>query len=362
MEGAFTHPQVLRQLPPHLQAGVLRNDPQAIQAATQFVMRQGQTRQTIQPGMFDNIEAPPQQPLPIEADAPRSLPIEATPPRAPDFELGSETWGQMSRAADAARPRRQTGNLRNQPNAQLQGIAQQRAAEQTARAAERAAQESIGSQFDRAMNRARGVAQDFGPPVAGGALVGAGLGAGLGVALRPGPQPIPSAPEATDIVAEPDEAPALENTGGTADLAAEASPPPEVADPEPEPRPVRRHLIGRTTEAPPADYSMQARQLIDQLNAMRRAAGGEVPEAQAMQAEINRLLELGNQTRRATFVAAPGDDASRYFQQAQGIIDQLNAAYREGSLTPNSPRAREVMAQVRQLQQAGDNLRNRRAG
>lgn len=255
---------------------------------------------------------------------------------------------------EARPPARITGPVDDTAE-QLGRIAQQRAAEQTARAAERAAQESIGSQFDRAMRRAL---NDPAAPVA----IGAGFGTGIGAALSLRPQPIPSAPEATDIVAEPDEAPALEDTGGTADLAAEASPPPEVADPEPEPRPVRRHLIGRTTEAPPADYSMQARQLIDQLNAMRRAAGGEVPEARAMQAEINRLLELGNQTRRATFVAAPGDDASRYFQQAQGIIDQLNAAYREGSLTPNSPRAREMMAQVRQLQQAGDNLRNRRAG
>jgi hypothetical protein len=107
---------------------------------------------------------------------------------------------------------------------------------------------------------------------------------------------------------------------------------------------------------------LEARKLIDKLNAMRRAAGGEVPEAQEMMREIRRLQELGNQTRRATFVAAPGDDASRYFQQAQGLLDQLNAEYRTGSLTPNSPRARQVMAEVRQLQQAGDNLRNRRAG
>lgn len=174
---------------------------------------------------------------------------------------------------------------------------------------------------------------------AAAAAAGAGIGKVAYDAFNRGP----------DIMAEED-VQSLDDTGGTADLAAETAPPPEVPDPAPEPAPE------------PVDYSMEARRLIDQLNAMRRAAGGEVPEAQEMQAEINRLLALANQTRRATFVAAPGDDASRYYQQAQGIIDQLNAAYREGSLTPNSPRAREMMAQVRQLQQAGDNLRNRRAG
>jgi len=205
---------------------------------------------------------------------------------------------------------------------------------------EQAVQENIARQFDNITGgaRRRPADPDYALPLGIGAAA-----ATAGVLSRM----YPRGPKPAEAPAEADDTPALDNTDGTADLAAESAPPPEMP-----------------AEAPPAptDYSLEARKLIDQLNAMRRAAGGEVPEAPAMMQEIRRLQDLGNQTRRATYVAAPGDDASRYFQQAQGLIDQLNAAYRDGSLTPNSPRARQVMAQVRQLQQAGDNLRNRRAG
>lgn len=141
---------------------------------------------------------------------------------------------------------------------------------------------------------------------------------------------------------------AIDSTDGAADLAAETSPPPAM----------------ETQEDPmdaPVDYSVEARKIIDDLNTRRRAAGGEVPEAREMMAEANRLLALGNKTRRATFAAAPQDDASRYFQQAQGMIDQVNQMYRQG-MTPNSPEVRQVMSEVRRLQQMGDSLRNRRAG
>jgi hypothetical protein len=146
----------------------------------------------------------------------------------------------------------------------------------------------------------------------------------------------------------PDEPDALgaDDPMATADLAAESRPLPDVA----------------VEEAPaPVDPSLQARQLIDELNARRRAAGGEVPDAPQVMAEVNRLMEMGNQTRRATYVAAPQDDAGKYFQQAQGMIDQVNQMYRQG-MTPNSPEVRQMMAEVRRLQQMGDSLRNRRAG
>lgn len=141
---------------------------------------------------------------------------------------------------------------------------------------------------------------------------------------------------------------AIDSTDGAADLAAETSPPP----------------VMETQEDPmdaPVDPSLEARKIINDLNARRRAAGGEVPEAKEMMAEVERLLAQGNQTRSATYVAAPQDDASRYFQQAQGMIDQVNQMYRQG-MTPNSPEVRQIMAEVRRLQQMGDSLRNRRAG
>lgn len=110
----------------------------------------------------------------------------------------------------------------------------------------------------------------------------------------------------------------------------------------------------------PVDYSLEARKLIDKLNAMRRQAGGEVPEAAKMQSEIQRLLDLGNKTRKATYAAAPQDDASRMYQQAQGMIDQVNALYRQGH-SQGSPQVRQIMQEVRRLQQAGDAIRNRRS-
>jgi hypothetical protein len=143
------------------------------------------------------------------------------------------------------------------------------------------------------------------------------------------------------------------SSGGEADLAAETSPPPAIAATEETPEP--------TVVQAPQDYSLQARALINRLNDMRRAAGGEVPEAPAMMQEINRLMALGNQTRRATYAAAPQDDAGRMYQQAQALIDQVNQMYRQG-MTPNSPQVQRLMAQVRQLQSQGDALRNRRAG
>lgn len=110
----------------------------------------------------------------------------------------------------------------------------------------------------------------------------------------------------------------------------------------------------------PIDYSLEARKLIDKLNAMRRQAGGEVPEAAKMQSEIQRLLDLGNKTRKATYAAAPQDDASRMYQQAQGMIDQVNALYRQGH-SQGSPQVQKIMSEVRRLQSAGDAIRNRRS-
>jgi hypothetical protein len=240
------------------------------------------------------------------------------------------------------------------------------------------APERIAQQFDNITGgaRRRPADPDYTLPLGIGAAA-----ATAGVLSRmyprdPGPAEAPV--EATPQMQ--DDTPALDNTDGAADLAAEATPPPampaeappfaaaDLSEEQFTDRFKRQYLEREARRAQPAappqpvDYSLQARGMIDDLNARRRAAGGEVPEAQAMMQEIRRLQELGNQTRRATYVAAPGDDASRYYQQAQGLIDQLNAEYRTGALTPNSPRARQVMAEVRQLQQAGDNLRNRRAG
>lgn len=149
-----------------------------------------------------------------------------------------------------------------------------------------------------------------------------------------------------------DESPAVES-GGADDLAAETSPPPAIAATPDVPEPA-------VVQAP-QDYSLQARALINRLNDMRRAAGGEVPEAQAMMKEINRLMAMGNEQRRSPATFVPGDEASQMYKQAQVLIDQVNQMYRQG-MSPNSPQVQRVMAQVRQLQSQGDAMRNRRAG
>lgn len=240
------------------------------------------------------------------------------PPVGPnDMSLDSPLFRDMYKADHAFDNLRRgrTANLRNS-GGDLARIAGQniRAADDAARAA-------------RAAEGGRDAAY-----LMGGALGLAALGTGLSQMATPG-----TAPGGTP-------AESVLTTGGAEDLVEESRPAPEVpAEPD-----------------EPVDYSMQAREMINQLNAMRRAAGGEVPEAPAMMTEINRLMALGNQTRRATAVAAPQDDAGRLFQQAQSLIDQVNQMYRQGA-SQHSPQVQQLMAQVRQLQAQGDAIRNRRA-
>lgn len=182
------------------------------------------------------------------------------------------------------------------------------------------------------------------------AAAAAAAGAGV-IATMPGDRKAQPAASAQPSGLPDEDAPAF-TSGGEADLAEETRPAPRVAATKETPRP--------TVKQAPQDYSMQARALINRLNDMRRAAGSEVPEAPAMMAEINRLVAMGNEQRREpTFV--PGDDASSKYKQAQELITQVNAMYRQG-MTPNSPQVQGLMRQVRSLQAAGDEMRNRRAG
>jgi hypothetical protein len=47
------------------------------------------------------------------------------------------------------------------------------------------------------------------------------------------------------------------------------------------------------------DPLVQAQALIAQLNEMRKKAGGEVPQAQKIMAEVRRLQAIGDQQRNA---------------------------------------------------------------
>lgn len=160
------------------------------------------------------------------------------------------------------------------------------------------------------------------------AAAGGTLAGGLGIDLffgRPGEEDSPG-----DVT----------STSGTADLHSEQAPPPSVTTPR---------------EPTAEDYFAQARALINQLNQMRRAAGGEVPESRAMMAQIQRLQDIGNRMRNSPsyMPADPSDPAG----QAQMLIQQLNAMReRAGGEVPQAPR---ILAEVRRLQAEADAQNNR---
>ena len=140
----------------------------------------------------------------------------------------------------------------------------------------------------------------------------------------------------------------------TADLAAESRPVPSVES-TPDEAPAMPEAAPPAPEMPP-DYSFQARELMNKLNAMRRQAGGEIPEAPQMIAEINRLLGMSNKQRNAPGYqpAMPTD----HHGQAQMLLQKLNAMRMEAG--GEVPEAQQIMAEVRRHQAMGDQMRNAR--
>jgi hypothetical protein len=177
-----------------------------------------------------------------------------------------------------------------------------------------------------ARNVAKGVAERLPPAVAGG------LAAGLGVrfAMEPG-----SLGDSETMGAEP------ATSQATADLAAEQNPPPSVMTQEPE-------------AMSPRDQAMA---MIADLNRMRREAGGEVAEAPAMQKEINRLLGQSNQAAAAASrgaVAVGGGPR----EQAQTLLSQLNAMRRQAG--GEVPQAQQILREVARLNALSDRQTNAR--
>lgn len=108
------------------------------------------------------------------------------------------------------------------------------------------------------------------------------------------------------------------------------------------------------------DPRQQAHALIQQLNAMRRRAGGEVPEAPQMLAQINQLLAKADQQanarttpQRQTYAAGRPNDPHA---QAAVLIGQLNDMRQKAG--GEVPQAAQIMAEVRRLQAMGDQQRN----
>lgn len=234
---------------------------------------------------------------------------------APDFELGSPLWHQLDkgwRAHDNLR-RNRTGNLRNQ-NPEIARIA---GADIRARDADALRVRSADAE------RARGLREGSEE------IALAAVAAGVPFLLSQGIDTEPRA-GGEDL--------ALTSTSGTEDLVEESRPAPRVAaEPSDDP-----------------DYSYEARQLMNKLNAMRRRAGGEVPEAKSMMAEIDRLLGMANKKRNAPDYkpAMPTD----YHGEAQRLLQKLNAMRMEAG--GEVPETQKIMAEVRRLQAMGDRMRN----
>jgi len=256
---------------------------------------------------------------------------------APDFELGSPLWHQLdkgSRANDNLR-RGRTPNLRNQ-DPQLARIAGQ-----DINAANSAARSTRAADAQRAQGMREGLGE------LGAAAATVGVGAGLSSMYPSGESP-----------AQGD----MTDTSGTEDLAAESRPAPSVEpDMPPEEQEFadrfkRQYLAREAKRNAPVDYSFQARELMGKLNAMRKAAGGEVPEAKQMMAEIDRLLGMANQQKSAPSYkpAMPTD----YHAEAQRLLQDLNARRMEAG--GEVADTQKVMAEVRRLQAMGDQMRNAR--
>lgn len=253
------------------------------------------------------------------------------PSRAADMSLGSPLFDDMSRAADAMNP----GRLRQRANVIPGG---RRGSPNPAGDLKRIAAQNIEEAADA--SRAAGAAgrRNSALANAAGAAAVVGGAAGLGYMAQPGTAPGSRKPKK-------DSNQDLTESGNPADLQE-----PPVRDPRSE-----------TLAGPPAeDYSMQARQLINQLNDMRRKAGGEVPQAPQMMKEINRLLALGDKQRNTPGYKIPASDPARDpYQQARTLIDQVNNMYSQG-FSESDPRVQKIMARVRELQSQGDAMRNNR--
>jgi hypothetical protein len=249
------------------------------------------------------------------------------------------SYDDFARQWDEARPLTfdASGRIAMSPRRGLPGPAQQALpAPSQARIAARDQQavDGIASQFDRKLS---GAAPSSAAPLAGGTpspaaampTPQAGKRAWVKPALAAGA--LGGGAIAWNMMPSGD----LTNTAGTAELAAESRPIPSVQ-----------------TSVSPRD---QAQALIAQLNQMRRDAGGEVPQARQMMQEIDRLMALSNQQRNA-MTPKQAQGSSDPHIQAQALIAQLNEMRQQAG--GEVPQAQQIMAEVRRLQAMGDQRRN----
>jgi len=258
------------------------------------------------------------------------------PLEAADLTLGSPTWRAMDKSAGAYDNllKGRTANLRNQDPGLVRAASQGIQDARNARAAQVAA-DDLAAQAGK---------------------IGAGGAAAIGASYVAS-QMAPSAPPAAAKTA------GVDSTSGTAELANESRPVPEVnaEDEAAFTEKFKRQYTERENKRQAMgqggyDYRAQAKQKIAQLNEMRKRAGGEVPEARAMMAEINGLLEKADAQanarttpqRQRVVKANPGDPRA----QASLLIGQLNDMRRQAG--GEVPQAQQIMAEVRRLHALAD--------
>jgi hypothetical protein len=272
----------------------------------------------------------------LNANFSRDIPPLA-PQAAPDMDLGSDLWHQMDKSARGYENivKGRTGNLRNQ-NPDLARIAQQNIQGQNAAAAARRAADSQPS-------GAMDLAMDVAVPAAivgGGALATSQLGQ---------PPMAPAGATTADLAAESRPAPAVAATdddGIPTDEAAFT----EMFKRQYQEREDKRQAKGKGGYADPSD---RAKAIFDDLNARRRTAGREVPEAAKMEAEANSFLALSNSQRNAPGYKPRNPSDPR--EQAQILLQKLNADRMEAG--GEVPHSQQVLAEVRRLQAMGDQQR-----
>lgn len=307
--------------------------------------------------------APPprlQVELPVApARSPSFEGIEAAPPSPVDISLDSPNWGPLSKSADRFQQMRrgQSANLRNQPLNAVAGQAIRDADD--ARRAQIAAANNMGdaAKAGTAAGAAAAGAAGVGAlsnAMKKGSVATAPAPAGVtstdGTAelvneSRPAPQVEPDA-DAEQAFTEK-----FKRQYTAREQKREAKGQGGYANKEP-----------LQTAPAKADPREQAHAMIADLNERRRKAWREVPEAPQMMAQINKLLAQADQQTNARAPqqaqAYASSNQSDPHAQASALIAQLNEMRRRaGGEVPQAP---QIMAEVRRLQALGDQNRNAR--
>lgn len=250
------------------------------------------------------------------------------PPAAPDFSLDSPLFRDMYKADQAYDNlrRKRTSNIRNQPFAQPAGAAIRDAAADSIRAMQR----------DRMAERAMMI---------GGAAGAAGLGTMIAGSHGNMSGAVQASPPAKPMAAPAPAAP----------MAAPQSPglsPEEQAFADK----FKSQLAGHEARVEPAyeadRMAMEARQMLADLNARRRAAGGEVPDAAEVAARADAMLAQANAIRNdSSYRPLPqqgvrGQKAGSR-QQAIAMIQALNAdRQRAGGEVADAPQREAAIRQL----------------